>query len=1428
KQSFKAAVIPADKDGKTGDEVLSEEFTESYMTGIMPNVTSVKIEGKNSVGETLKAVYTAEDNAGNGKDKYRWYISEDGTNWSRIEGADSSTYTIGIEAIRSYIKCEISVAGREGTYSYWKESENAVLDNSSIAEMIKAVQNENITGKNALMLKLLGKCDPNFYAYSTEIQRKIAVAAITAGVSSEEDYNKLKNGILDGSVNVSVSELDFADKPMISIGSNGEAVNDISFTDLDSVQWARTAILTLCRKGIINGYSNTVFAPNDNISRAEFTALLVRAFYGVNERVSHSFTDVEPGVWYEQYIATAVQNGLAQGRADGSFGPDEPITREEMAIFCSRVLESGKCYIEDVKEYSAFDDENEISEYAHDSVVSVVKKDIMGGMDNNRFSPRERSTRAMAAQVIYAMLGRPVDGEAVSADDIVIEDFENKMSWIFENGYPDNSEVEKLASGSTAYSGTGSVVFKGKAAATVAAGANRYFRIMFYDANGSSGGVDGCLIVEGDKETYTIGANTGDGAYNQGLYYQCRVGSKWYETGVVKSIGWHEFAIDMSKPDKVDMYMDGLLVKSFEDSGTTPQRVVIGNLNDGTSGKYNCYGDDFMMAKSKEVFDAYRNANRPTGNVLISDNPLDISTLPDGVKNMAKLLNALAILPVSEGGGAKASDKVTNEELAYLLSGMQNESAYHKTAQKQYFEDVPIDRWSAGYIADEAEKKLIPSDTKNFKPDEAAKCADAIGAAMKLLGYGTVTASRESKETLAAASELGLTDGVPTGGELTWEAAVRLFSNMLEAKMLRLEIEKNLPSFVKTDVLYMNYKFDVYKIKDTVNGVYGGEFTSQTELDYDEMLIGDYKIKTNKKPVGEYLGMEAKAYVYGNEDEDDYTLIYIADAGTSKKVTIGARDVDGCSGNELKYSIENKQKTLKLSKNLKVIENGSYLFDYGDDNFIFDIGNIRLIDTESDGTYDCAVIEHYEPIKVVGYDTSTKALHDEYTGRAYNLYDVDIVTESFIGRAYPESLTNGTVVLIAAAADEKHADIIAVNDTVQGTITSVSEDKLCIDTKEYNIAKTFAEYVNDKGNGLLNAGSQSVFYIDAFENVVGVQTQLSGGSVYAYVTKIWLDEAGDDVWLKMFTDKGIFIKVVCDTKITINGEVSSPQTLLGKEPQLVKYKLKDGNTLKTIDFADESHKRTLTMPGDNELKGSDKFWLYYSGDIMHWDWYGFGSVINDTNKPIFMVIAPEGYENDDKKYRLGSAGEFGNDKKYNIMAYDADEYNRVQIIVYKPSVAESDKPDNPKDITKTRVFVFDTLSSRLNDDNEVVQMISGWEEGKKVSYEVAEGIDLNAVKREIGYETDWKFGDCLIIGYDREGKVSGAWEHENMANHLNSDPAQQRLYVYSEGESEYSDFTPCYHSDFYYPQWSAFWFGKILKSESGGLVIEGKDGVEFQ
>ncbi len=1431
-KKFKVSVTPTDINGTVGDEEMSAEFTERYMTGIMPNVTSVTISGTNTVGNTLTATYTATGagGAGAGTDKYRWYLSDDGSQWTQIEGATGKTYTIEVNAVRAYIKCEVSVAGPEGTYSNWMTSDNNILDNSSIVEMICAVQSFNETGKNALMLKLLGKCDPSFNGYSEELRRKIAVAAITANIQTAADYDALVAGVISGAINVSTDGIDFSNKPIANIGTSGGTIGDITFTDIESVPWAKEAILALRRKGIISGYTETEFAPNGNITRAEFITLLVKTFYELNPSASNSFTDIPAGSWYERYVATAVSEGLASGRSDSTFGPNEPITREEMALFCARVLSAGKCYLNDIKEFTAFVDSNEISEYAYDSVVSVFKKGIMSGVGENFFIPRGNATRAMAAQVIYLMLGKPQGDTEQDMSGVVFENFENGSTGIFQNGYADMSDVGALKLGNTAYSGTTSVIFRGKAAATVSAGDNRYFRIMFYDANGPMDGVDGCLIVEGDKETYSIGANTGKGAYNYGLYYQCRVGDTWYETGMIKTVGWHEFAIDMSTPGKVDMYMDGLLVKSFADEGTIPERVVIGNLNDGIYGKYNCYGDDFAMAKDKKTFEAYMSSTSITGNALIGSVAVDISTLADNVKDKARLLNSLSILPISTGGGELPQDTVTREELAYLLSGMQNVSAAHKKAAKQNFSDVAVDRWSAGYIADAVEKGFITAEDKYFMPEEDAKTIDALRAALVLLGYGDVI-SGDKDAIISAATAAEITDGVLGKENLTWEAAIRLMTNVLEARVLGVTLKTSI-SFSQSDVSYMNYKFDLYEIKDIVNGVYGGEFTSETQLAYDEMLIGNYLIKTDNKSVREYLGTEVKAYIYADKDTDENTLLYITDNGKSKVIAIRARDVLEAKNNQLAYAESNRRKTVKLSKTLKVIKNGEYLFGYTDSDFMFDIGTVRLIDGQGDGTYECAVIENYVPIKVGGYDTNAQTMRDEYSESFFSLSEAEMVTEAYSKKAYPESFEIGDVVLAAISDSGKFADFIKATDSIQGTITKFDGEYVYINSEEYEVAKAFENFVNRKSNGLLDAGCEAVFLLDTFGNIVGVESHVASGSVYAFISKIWLDDVEDVVRMKLFTDKGSFITVEADPKIKINNVKSEPEKLLELKPQLIRYAL-SGKTLKSIELADESHKRTQAFMGDDTLKGSDKFWLYYSGDINFWDWYHFGTVIDTTNSPKMIIVPEEGKENEEDGYQLSSFGEeFENNATYNIMAYDADEFNRVQIMVYRPKSALNDNPDPHKNVVDTRVFVVEKLTTELNEDGDVVQILHGWEGGAKKAYEVAKDIDFNEYKRNnVGYSTDWKFGDCLIIGYNRKEKVNGAWIPKKVVTDIvtyhTPDEADKRMYVYSDGESPYTVFARNFGSDYYAPEYAAFWFGKILSAGDSGIIVEGRDGTRL-
>jgi Mg/Co/Ni transporter MgtE len=110
-----------------------------------------------------------------------------------------------------------------------------------------------------------------------------------------------------------------------------------SFSDVSADKWYNVPVSTLTSAGAINGYANGTYRPAQNITRAEFTKILV-AMYGVDSTATCSYNDVSSSNWAYQYIATAAKLGWIAGYSDGSFKPGQPITRAETVTILNRVL----------------------------------------------------------------------------------------------------------------------------------------------------------------------------------------------------------------------------------------------------------------------------------------------------------------------------------------------------------------------------------------------------------------------------------------------------------------------------------------------------------------------------------------------------------------------------------------------------------------------------------------------------------------------------------------------------------------------------------------------------------------------------------------------------------------------------------------------------------------------------------------------------------------------------------------------------------------------------------------------------------------------------------------------------------------------------------------------------------------------------------
>ncbi len=178
---------------------------------------------------------------------------------------------------------------------------------------------------------------------------------------------------------------------------------DKTFDDVKSSFWASDVIKNMSAKHVIAGVTDSQFVPNQDVTRAQFAAFLVRALE-LKASGASTFTDVATGKWYAAEIAAAVEAGIVSGRSAKIFAPEDVISREEMAIMIVRAHEymTGKKVA--ASKESAFADAAKISTWAQAYVDAAYELGYIQGRGNNLFAPAGQATRAESAQVVSLLV----------------------------------------------------------------------------------------------------------------------------------------------------------------------------------------------------------------------------------------------------------------------------------------------------------------------------------------------------------------------------------------------------------------------------------------------------------------------------------------------------------------------------------------------------------------------------------------------------------------------------------------------------------------------------------------------------------------------------------------------------------------------------------------------------------------------------------------------------------------------------------------------------------------------------------------------------------------------------------------------------------------------------------------------------------------
>ena len=303
------------------------------------------------------------------------------------------------------------------------------------AEALAKTEAEKLisTAENAAVIKLAGQVfELNITAirddgknivldtFNKPVEVTLAVpadarAAALAGELNIHRYNPATNrwdfvgGKYDANTNTITFETKRFGKFAMLITDEIMQIATVVFADIAG-HWAKQDIQFMAENGYVKGVSENQFAPNANVTRAQFAALMGRVL-GLDEDQSATtkFSDLSNHHWAYGAVQSAVQAGLVGGYQDGTFRPNQNITRQEMAAMISRALayKGVKTTVTADEASTAlqqFHDRNQVAAWAKEAVVIGVKNELIIGRSANEYAPLANATRAESVVILKRLL----------------------------------------------------------------------------------------------------------------------------------------------------------------------------------------------------------------------------------------------------------------------------------------------------------------------------------------------------------------------------------------------------------------------------------------------------------------------------------------------------------------------------------------------------------------------------------------------------------------------------------------------------------------------------------------------------------------------------------------------------------------------------------------------------------------------------------------------------------------------------------------------------------------------------------------------------------------------------------------------------------------------------------------------------------------
>lgn len=693
----------------------------------------------------------------------------------------------------------------------------------------------------------------------------------------------------------------------------------------------------------------------------------------------------------------------------------------------------------------------------------------------------------------------------------------------------------------------------------------------------------------------------------------------------------------------------------------------------------------------------------------------------------------------------EAEKKITRAHFVKLALHLANDAPNVLVSDDVVFSDVTPSTKYEVYIETAYRTGYISGSYDGlFHPEDEITLAQSLKILCNILGYQQFAEAKGGFPGgyMVAAQRAGILEGISANDNsgLDMETAMLLLRNCALSDIMQIvSVGENveMESVSGRTLLTERYEVEYAEGVISANG-YTDLFAQKSELDVNQVMIGDMVFDEGKSGAQDYLGYNVILY-YDNSGSSvvkDALFVEISDDNVVLSAPGGEYIV--ADGDSIRcYTDDDSSKRISLSDNATYIRNGKMAVMSPEDLSDVEKGDITFVSNDGDSRYDVVLVTDYDTLIVAGVSAASEVVVSKdgsalYLEKDSDEYTFEIVKDNKDINVSDIAADDVLLVSEGTGSGLYHKKVIVSSKNMNASIDSIGENEAEIAGIVYRLDSS----VHSK----VEPGVSYRILFDALDNISYIYYE--NDVVYGYLYKL-KKEGFANPECRIFTENNRWVDLEFNDKVKYNGIHTDSEKLYselteGGYNMMIRYLVNDERKLIQLETAQE----ILIGSKDEKLAAeNDIFRISSSGSKVYRNGTKSfnGDFFVDNNAKVFVIPSDLNKE----KFKIIKPTEFLADTSYSVTAYDVDKYLNCKMLVlnteFKRNVNSTDK-----------FLVVKNVGQILDYEKNPAPAIRGYWNGMELTFAVK--TDDGSVDKEV--LNNLREGDVLLFTFDDKSNIN--------------------------------------------------------------------------